>query len=380
MLGNPGNLWHQEPEMTRVICIATGAACFATAAFADVYNFTVNPQTSSLASTLSASVELGGTFIGNYDQTTNPTGTRTLNFSIFGTRPPAPTNIAKNLSATGTAGGSPSSHPTGRFSLNVNAEARTVTLQGLDSNLIGSTQPTFGVTVSLTYQSFLTANPNYAYPFIVAIPIPLGNGQVTELTLHQESAVSGPLTPGSGSNTFNFALDVPVTVVATVSIGTTGAPPQSSTQTVHVTGTVTPNGDSASATLAMAISQTQVSTTPIPLPPDQPFDFPAPTGTGDPAHVLLTASINSSSVTIDGNVSLPALGARARCIADFDDGSGSGTPDGGVTLDDLLYYLGVYEQGSVHADLDDGSGTGIHDGGVTLDDLLFFLAHFEAGC
>ncbi len=68
------------------------------------------------------------------------------------------------------------------------------------------------------------------------------------------------------------------------------------------------------------------------------------------------------------------------CIADIDDGSGTGTPDGGVTIDDLLYYLGIFEGGSVAADVDDGSGTGTPDGGVTIDDLLYYLLRFESGC
>jgi hypothetical protein len=33
------------------------------------------------------------------------------------------------------------------------------------------------------------------------------------------------------------------------------------------------------------------------------------------------------------------------CVADVDDGSGSGTPDGGVTIDDLLYFIARYEAG-----------------------------------
>jgi len=68
------------------------------------------------------------------------------------------------------------------------------------------------------------------------------------------------------------------------------------------------------------------------------------------------------------------------CIADFDDGSGTGAPDGGVTVDDLLYYLNLYGGGAVAADIDDGNSTGRPDGGVTIDDLLFFLGRFEAGC
>jgi hypothetical protein len=68
------------------------------------------------------------------------------------------------------------------------------------------------------------------------------------------------------------------------------------------------------------------------------------------------------------------------CVADVDDGSGTGTPDGGVTIDDLLYYLAIFEAGSVDADVDDGSSTGTPDGGVTIDDLLYYLVRFESGC
>ncbi len=68
------------------------------------------------------------------------------------------------------------------------------------------------------------------------------------------------------------------------------------------------------------------------------------------------------------------------CPADLDDGSGTGTRDGGVTTEDLLYYLEQYTLGRVTADLDDGSATGTRDGGVTIDDLLYFLDAFAAGC
>ncbi len=68
------------------------------------------------------------------------------------------------------------------------------------------------------------------------------------------------------------------------------------------------------------------------------------------------------------------------CPADLDDGSMTGTPDGGVDINDLLFFLAMYEAGDVRADLDDGSMTGTHDGGVDINDLLFFIAHYEAGC
>ncbi len=68
------------------------------------------------------------------------------------------------------------------------------------------------------------------------------------------------------------------------------------------------------------------------------------------------------------------------CVADVDDGSGFGIPDGGVTVDDLLYYLSIFNVGDLGADVDDGSGTGVTDGGVTIDDLLYYLVRFNAGC
>ncbi len=85
------------------------------------------------------------------------------------------------------------------------------------------------------------------------------------------------------------------------------------------------------------------------------------------------APINSAD---PANTGAPAC----TCPADLDDGSGTGTPDGGVDINDLLYFLAQYEGGLLPADLDDGSGTGTPDGGVDINDLLFFLTHYEAGC
>ena len=68
------------------------------------------------------------------------------------------------------------------------------------------------------------------------------------------------------------------------------------------------------------------------------------------------------------------------CPADLANASGVGAPDGGVDINDLLYFLVQFEAGTAAADLDNGSGTGTPDGGVDINDLLYFLVHFEAGC
>jgi hypothetical protein len=68
------------------------------------------------------------------------------------------------------------------------------------------------------------------------------------------------------------------------------------------------------------------------------------------------------------------------CVADMDDGSGSGWCDGGIGIEDLLYYLGTFDAGGPRADVDDGSGAGAPDGGVGIEDLLYYLGCFDAGC
>ncbi len=78
------------------------------------------------------------------------------------------------------------------------------------------------------------------------------------------------------------------------------------------------------------------------------------------------------------NISIGRLGVY--CPGDIDDGSGSGRPDGSTTIDDLLYFLIVFEAGAADADLDDGTGAGRIDGAVTVDDLVWYLANFDADC
>jgi hypothetical protein len=68
------------------------------------------------------------------------------------------------------------------------------------------------------------------------------------------------------------------------------------------------------------------------------------------------------------------------CVADCDNGSGTGEPDGGLGIEDLLYYLSIYGSGNADADIDNGSGEGVRDGGVGIEDLLYFLNHYDMGC
>lgn len=68
------------------------------------------------------------------------------------------------------------------------------------------------------------------------------------------------------------------------------------------------------------------------------------------------------------------------CVSDFDNGTGTGTPDGATDINDLLYFLTRFELGTGPIDIDDGTATGTPDGNIDINDLLYFLERFEAGC
>ncbi len=112
--------------------------------------------------------------------------------------------------------------------------------------------------------------------------------------------------------------------------------------------------------------------------------------TNDGGALVASAQVPTAVVangTIEANefarVDLCAIGPTRPafcCIADVDDGGGSGTPDGAVDISDLLYFLALFDAGDSEADVDDGSSTGTPDGGVDISDLLYFLLRFDAGC
>jgi RHS repeat-associated protein len=59
-------------------------------------------------------------------------------------------------------------------------------------------------------------------------------------------------------------------------------------------------------------------------------------------------------------------------LADVDDGSETGTRDGGITGEDFAYFYAQFEFGTPEADAN-------NDGGTTIEDLLLFLELYEAG-
>lgn len=80
------------------------------------------------------------------------------------------------------------------------------------------------------------------------------------------------------------------------------------------------------------------------------------------------------------NISCTNAGCYGSCVSDFDDGSGTGTPMAAPPSTTSSTTSPSSRPGRACADVDDGSGTNTLDGGVTIDDLLYYLQRFELGC
>ena len=138
-------------------------------------------------------------------------------------------------------------------------------------------------------------------------------------------------------------------------------------------------------------SAVRVGSLGVPVGGDGELDFDAATGQLIMAADQITSqifSVNTSTGAATYLGDLPfvtsaisfAGSVPVQCPMDLDNGSGTGTHDGAVTIDDLLYFIARFEDGSMSVDLDNGTGTGTGDGAVDVNDLLFFLANFENGC
>jgi hypothetical protein len=98
-------------------------------------------------------------------------------------------------------------------------------------------------------------------------------------------------------------------------------------------------------------------------------------GAGNPEVASETVTI-----AVQGTYQASSCIRSQTCVADVDDGFQEGVPDGGVGIEDLLFYLVMYDAGVTCADVDDGTSTGARDGGVGIEDLLYYLGRYDAGC
>jgi len=276
---------------------------------ADSYNFSVGASsTSAWSLTVNAPFVVSGNprsyLIGNYDATTNPTGTRTLP-GLSGADDGLNTAInlsAGGISASGSSGQTPL-HPAGVFAMNIDPAAGTIVLTGLSLDILNGGQAVVGTEVSVTYPSFRTRQPTCTVFGGFPITIPLDGGQITGLLASQAAEEDpGVLTP-AGGGTYTFAIPLTINLLVTATLQGEPFPVEPQTLPVLLTGTVTLNGDSASIAATLDVSNQQ--TQPGPLAMD-PTPVTAPLCSGSLMLNLLLASV-SVNVSTESDIVAPGV-------------------------------------------------------------------------
>lgn len=362
--------------VSAAVLIAAGASGAVWAAPV-IYQFGSTPQ-ATFAGSFGTQVNLAGSMIGAYNPAAAPPVlTRTLT-GAFGFSPGAPTNQRISpVTATGSSNGNIASTPAGTYRLVVDTAARTVTILDLTLNLLGTQQPSFPVSASITYPSFRTRDPNYTYFFLGAFPLPVGSAVIDALRAEQTAGANGVLTPAGSGFTFSVPVPMDLVVTATLSGATNSA---GVSNLVTVTGTVTPG---ANGTATASLSFTQSGTNPIPPtpvdPPPAPVPFdlpPPPLSTGADASVLLTLLVTSGNVTVNGTSVVPAMGTVRR-LSDIAGGTPSGG-DGTVDGSDFIAFINAFGAGSPEADIVGPGGSIGPDGTIDGDDFISFINDFAA--
>lgn len=319
--------------------VAAGAACAA----ADRYDCVLGPA-STVTQTTNLVLPLAGTWIGNYDAATNPTGTQTRP-GLFGgsgnVAIPYSMSIRPTVSIDGT-------NPAGTFTLGFDPVTRAVAVFGLEADLLNEEPGTVSVTIVLTYSTFRSFSPNSTFIGLTNTPVPVDGGSLTTAMATQGAPAYGTATPNTDGS-FAFALAVPVTIAVA---GTAAGQPfeSASPGVLALTGRIAVAGEQATVTAQATANETA----PVPPPPpvsNQPFPLPTVLPPGATANLLLSGTFSEGTVGNNATIGLSAAGPREARPADFNG-------DGAVNGDDLGRLLA--EWGS--AGLADLNLDGIVDG------------------
>ena len=282
---------------------ATGALHLAPA---QQYDFTVVAPPSGISGNLSISANTQGTLIGNCDQNTNPTGTRTkpgINpFDPFG-----PTeNVPVNISLGAAIGGAVNRQAGGTFRATVDSSTNTITFENLALDFLANGPAALPVTLTIAGQSFRTRNPTSTYILPSSgISFPIGSANLSQLTAVQTGVGTGVLTP-TGVGTYDFMAGVLVDL--TLAADLLGNPlGQTIPFVLPLQGQVVVSGSSAVITSLQQINFAQSFNPNIDL---SPFELGLPTilPPGSTANLIFDLTLEEIGFEVDLDVNLHAEG------------------------------------------------------------------------
>jgi len=278
---------------------------------------------------MSLALPLAGTFIGNYNAATNPSGTQTRPglFGGSGNNPIAYSSIVKPQVVLGLPQGEPV------FTLCVGDDDGfgnvEVTCGSLD--LIGGSPAPLTINITISYANFNTVNPGAVYPGVSGVTIPLPAGSISAASAVQTVPAIGTLVPGKGGSLILTAvLPMDLTFQATILGQAIEGAPTPILLPIVAELHPTLKGD------FVAQVSIEVPTTETAIPSggqvieNQPVDLPTVLPPGSFAHLLVSGTFSDGTLTFGMNADLAGDGAALTVPQDLNgdcrvDGSDLGT-------------------------------------------------------
>lgn len=284
------------------VLLVAGLSC-AQRASSQLYDFEIKTPQSGLRGSLALTSGTSGTLIGNYDQTNNPTGTRTKPglFGSFGSTE----NVPVNINIDGQIGGSLNTNTTGSFRMGIDLDTNTLTITDYFADFLSAGSESLPATVTLSGQPFRTRNPDSTYPLVIPITLPIGTVLLSEFNATQSGAGGGTLVP-VGGNQYNFVAAIAVNL--TFAVDLFGTPLGSTVPFVlPLEGVLTLNGTEATLNSIRSLSFDQSTNPGITLPA---FEFGLPTvlPPGSTANVIFNLTLDEIGSNADLELTTVANG------------------------------------------------------------------------
>lgn len=319
----------------------------------DTFLVEMAPKSTHIDMSMSLSVPLSGSLIGNYDPATNPGGTRTRT-SFFGNG-----NVPIPFTADVRAGLRMDTVPSGSMRMTMIAPD-VVILTDLSMNMLSGGSAPIGATLDLANPTFYTSNPTAIFPGNLP-PLPIPAGGITSFSFEQTSPSIGVMIETDVAGTYDFLALVPADFTFHVHVLAESVELDSFPILLPIAGRLTRDGDSM--TIEAGIDYSVQVPVPVQLDPlvNEPFDLPSLLG---PAHVLLNADFGELTAENTVNMQMVAEGQPTCSLIDLD---GDCESDGG----DIGLLLAAWgpcpKAGSCAADFNG-------DGEVNQIDLAIMLA------
>jgi hypothetical protein len=339
-------------SIVATILCATNATLAAERAFDCAFD-----ASSSISANAGISLPLAGSWIGDFDAATNPTGTQTRP-GLFG----GSGNIAIPFSAVvNPAVVADGAIPTGGFGLVYDDATGLMTVEGFSLDLFGKDAADLVANLTLTYSTFRTFNPNSLYIGVGGLTIPLPVGELSKIAAAQTGPAGGIAVPqGDGSSTFSIVVPCEFTLQASA-VG------QAFDQVIPaafvLAGRIEAKGNGVVLTSTVAFAESVEIPAGLPALESVPFPLPTILPPGATANLLVSGEFGAGTASVAFDGTLVATGTPDAVPGDMN-------ADGRVDGADLGVLLRVWGQADAAADF---TGDGVVDG----RDMAFMLAHWS---